>query len=164
MSAVLPIFIDFEASSLDLIESYPIEVGICMPSGDTHSWLIKPHVLWKDWSGKAAKIHGISRDELEKNGTDCAEVAQALNKLLGDTLVYCDAWTFDSFWLHRLFKTAKLKHSFQIESISALLDDTQIERWQDVHNQAIEEMALERHRASNDAMILHETFKRVTQA
>lgn len=164
MSAVLPIFIDFEASSLDLIESYPIEVGICMPNGETHSWLIKPHVLWKDWSGKAAKIHGISRDELEQSGTDCLEVANALNDLLGDTFVYCDAWTFDSFWLHRLFKTSRLKHSFQIESISALLDDTQIERWQDVHNQTIEAMAMERHRASNDALILHETYKRVIQA
>lgn len=164
MSAVFPIFIDFEASSLDLIESYPIEVGICMPNGDTHSWLIKPHILWKDWSGKAAKIHGISREELEENGTDCVDVATALNSLLGDALVYCDAWTFDSFWLHRLFKTSGLKHSFQIESVSALLDDAQIERWQDVHNQAIEEMALERHRASNDARILHETYKRVIQA
>ena len=164
MSAVFPIFIDFEASSLDLIESYPIEVGICMPNGETHSWLIKPHVLWKDWSRKAAKIHGISREELEENGTECVEVANALNNLLGDVLVYCDAWTFDSFWLHRLFKTSGLKHSFHIESISALLNDTQIERWQDVHNQTIKEMALERHRASNDALILHETYKRVTQA
>lgn len=164
MSAVFPIFIDFEASSLDLIESYPIEVGICMPNGDTHSWLIRPHVLWKDWSGMAAKIHGISREELENNGTECVEVANALNDLLGDALVYCDAWTFDSFWLHRLFKTSGLKHSFQIESISVLLDDRQIERWQDVHNQTIDDMALERHRASNDALILHETYKRVTQA
>lgn len=163
MSAVNPIFIDFEASSLDLIESYPIEVGICMPNGETHSWLIKPYVLWKDWSGKAAKIHGISREELELNGTECLEVAQTLNSLLGDSFVYCDAWTFDSFWLHRLFKASGIKHTFQIESISALLDDKQIERWQEVHNQIIEEMALTRHRASNDALILHETFKRVSQ-
>lgn len=163
MSVVNPIFIDFEASSLDLIESYPIEVGICLSNGETHSWLIKPHVLWKDWSGKAAKIHGISREELETKGTDCIEVANALNALLGDELVYCDAWTFDSFWLHRLFKTSGIKHSFQIESISAILNDAQIERWQDVHNATIEDMSLPRHRASNDALILHETFRRVTQ-
>ncbi|WP_197468887.1 MULTISPECIES: exonuclease domain-containing protein [unclassified Oleiphilus] len=164
MTAVNPIFIDFEASSLDLIASYPIEVGICMPNGDTHSWLIKPHVLWKDWSGKAAKIHGISRDELEKNGQDCDQVAQELNELLGDHFVYCDAWTFDSFWLHRLFKASGIKHSFQIESISALLDADQVSKWQDVHNQAINDMDLLRHRASNDALILHETFKRLIQS
>ena len=164
MSAVNPIFIDFEASSLDLITSYPIEVAICMPEGETHSWLIKPHVLWKDWSGKAAKIHGITREELEKDGENCRDVAQALNEILGDAVVYCDAWTFDSFWLHRLFKGSQLKHSFQIESISALLDDAQVSNWQSAHNAVINDLDLVRHRAAHDAKILHETYKRLTQA
>ncbi len=38
-----PAFIDFEASSLDLIASYPIEVGLCLPDGALHSWLIRPN-------------------------------------------------------------------------------------------------------------------------
>lgn len=135
-----------------------------MPDGATHSWLIKPHVLWKDWSGKAAKIHGIPLSQLQTEGIDCDIVARELNTLLGDAFVYCDAWTFDSFWLHRLFKTSGLKHSFQIESISALLDEQQVSKWQDVHDKAIEDMALPRHRASNDALILHETYKRLLQS
>jgi len=163
MSAVIPTFIDFEASSLDLIASYPIEVGICLPNGTTHSWLIRPHVIWKDWSGKAAKIHGISQQELQSQGQDCIEVAIALNQLLQDQTVYCDAWTFDSFWLHRLFKAAAIKHTFQLESISALLDESQVDHWQDTHDAAIQDMALTRHRAANDALILHQTFKRLVQ-
>ena len=41
-----PAFIDFEASSLDLIASYPIEVGLCLPDGALHSWLIRPNRQW----------------------------------------------------------------------------------------------------------------------
>lgn len=134
-----------------------------MPDGTTHAWLIEPHVLWKDWSAKAGKIHGIKRSELEKNGAVIIDVATELNTLLGDNFVYCDAWTFDSFWLHRLFKASGIKHSFQIESISALLNEEQVQRWLDVHNETIKDMDIARHRASNDALVLHETFKRLTQ-
>lgn len=160
MSAQHPSFIDFEASSLDLVASYPIEVGICLGNGEVESWLIKPHVLWKDWSERSARIHGIDRDQLEAEGKEVHEVAQALNETLSG-VVYCDAWTFDSFWLHRLFKAAQLKPSFQLDSIASLLSDSQVQCWQDVHKTVIEEMKLVRHRAENDALILHKTWIRV---
>ena len=92
-----PAFIDFEASSLDLIASYPIEVGVCMPDGSLHSWLIAPHVLWRDWSESAEAIHGISLETLKREGRQIQDVAQELNALIKGP-VYCDAWTFDSFW------------------------------------------------------------------
>jgi len=161
MTNEFPIFIDFEASSLDLIMSYPIEVGICLANGEVHSWLIKPHVIWQDWSLKAARIHGISQEELQENGTDIQEVAEKLNVLLAGKELYCDAWTFDSFWLHRLYKAAKMKPSFHLESISVLLNEDQVSHWQDVHDKAIAEVNLVRHRAANDAVILHETWKRL---
>ena len=128
MTTIQPAFIDFEASSLDLIASYPIEVGICMPDGTLHSWLISPHVLWQDWSHSAEQIHGISRETLEADGIAVSEVASALNELLPEQ-VFCDAWTFDSFWLHRLFKAARMTPTFQLESISALLDTRQVREW-----------------------------------
>lgn len=156
-----PIFIDFEASSLDLIASYPIEVGVCFPDGEVKSWLIKPHVLWSDWSEKAARIHGISKEELENDGTEISQVIKELNDILQDKIVYCDAWTFDSFWLHRLYKSIRSKPSFQLESISALLSEDQVDHWQDTHDQVIEEMGIVRHRAANDAIILQETWKRL---
>ena len=155
-----PIFVDFEASSLDLVVSYPIEVGICLPDGTTKSWLIKPHILWQDWSDKAASIHGISREELNDNGFEISRVVRELNELISGT-VYCDAWTFDSFWLHRLFKTAKTKANFELDSVSSLLTPSQVEHWQDIHDEVIAELNLVRHRAENDAIILHETYKRL---
>ncbi len=157
-----PTFIDFEASSLDLVASYPIEVGICLPNGEVKSWLIKPHVLWKDWSVKAARIHGISREELEQDGIEVSKVTEELNDILSGT-VYCDAWTFDSFWLHRLYKVHREKPSFQLDSISSLLTEQQVAKWQDTHRKVIEELALERHRAANDAIILHHTWKTMTE-
>lgn len=159
-TAVTPIFIDFEASSLDLVSSYPIEVGICFADGSTKSWLIKPHVLWKDWSEKAARIHGISKSMLEEQGREVSEVVTELNAILSGT-VYCDAWAFDSFWLHRLFKAGKTKANFELDSITSILDEKQIDLWQDIRSGVIDELQLVRHRAANDALILHKTWKAI---
>ena len=155
-----PTFMDFEASSLDLIASYPIEVGICTPEGEQHSWLICPHVLWQDWSDSAERIHGISRDMLKTEGVPAQEVARQLNELL-PAQVFCDAWTFDSFWLHRLFRAANLRPAFQLESISMLLDAQQVRQWSGVRQQVIAELGLPVHRAANDALILHKTWERI---
>ncbi|WP_341580905.1 hypothetical protein [Marinobacter metalliresistant] len=160
MTTIRPAFIDFEASSLDLIASYPIEVGICMPDGTLHSWLICPYVLWQDWSESAEQIHGISRQTLEAEGIAASEVARALNELLPEQ-VFCDAWTFDSFWLHRLFRAARIRPAFQLESISALLNSQQLRQWSAMRQQVISELGLPVHRAANDALILHKTWERI---
>ncbi|AOY89337.1 hypothetical protein BKP64_14805 [Marinobacter salinus] len=159
---IRPAFIDFEASSLDLIASYPIEVGICMPDGELHSWLISPHVLWQDWSESAERIHGISRQTLETDGQAVSEVAHSLNELLPEQ-VFCDAWTFDSFWLHRLFRAARVRPEFQLESISMLLNPQQIRKWSALRQQVIADLGLPVHRAANDALILHKTWKQLLQ-
>ncbi|WP_092020511.1 3'-5' exonuclease [Marinobacter zhejiangensis] len=156
-----PAFIDFEASSLDLIASYPIEVGLCLPDGTLHSWLIRPHVLWKDWSESAERIHGISRETLEREGVVVTEVATQLNTLL-DGHVFCDAWTFDSFWLHRLFRAANLQPAFQLESISLLLTSAEVKAWSATRQQVIQRLSLPVHRAANDALILRETWCELT--
>lgn len=155
-----PIFIDFEASSLDLLSSYPIEAGICLPNGETKSWLIRPHVLWKDWSEKSARIHGISKATLEKEGQEISDVIEALNKQITGT-VYCDAWAFDSFWLHRLFKAGKCKPNFELDSITSILDSQQIDKWQSVRAGIIDGLDIVTHRAANDALILHKTWKAI---
>jgi len=161
MSIETPIFIDFEASSLDLVSSYPIEVGICLPNGEVKSWLIKPHVMWRDWSEKAARVHGISKEELQSDGLEISRVTRELNEILSGP-VYCDAWAFDSFWSHRLFKAGKVKPIFELDSITSILKPDEIDQWQDIRAGAIEDLQLVRHRAANDALILHETWKRLT--
>ena len=156
-----PAFTDFEASSLDLIASYPIEVGLCLPDGALHSWLIRPNRQWQDWSDSAEAIHGITRSRLEQDGRPVAEVVEQLNGLLSGQ-VFCDAWTFDSFWLHRLYRAAGETPAFQLESISMLLDQAQVRHWSGVRQQVIAELGLPVHRAANDALILHHTWQKLT--
>jgi DNA polymerase III epsilon subunit-like protein len=160
MSIETPIFIDFEASSLDLVSSYPIEVGICLPDGEVMSWLIKPHVLWRDWSEKAARVHGISKEELQSDGLEISKVVAELNKVVSGP-VYCDAWAFDSFWSHRLFKANNTKPNYELDSITSILKPNEIDQWQDIRALVIDDLKLVRHRAANDALILHETWKRL---
>ncbi len=160
-TSITPAFIDFEASSLDLIASYPIEVGLCLTDGSIHSWLIHPHVLWLDWSESAQQIHGITRETLEKEGVQVRQVAHHLNELLDGQLVFCDAWTFDSFWLHRLYRTANMVPSFQLESVSMLLTPEQVEHWAPTRQQVIAELGVPVHRAANDARILQATWQKV---
>ena len=155
-----PTFIDFEASSLDLVSSYPIEVDICLPTGETRSWLIKPHIIWNDWSEKSARIHGIPKETLHNEGQEISIVTQELNQLINGP-VYCDAWTFDSFWLHRLFKANNSKPSFELDSITSILDSEQIDQWQDIRAEVINALQISRHRAANDALILHKTWQKI---
>ena len=162
-SNISPAFIDFEASSLNLIESYPIEVGLCLPDGALHSWLIRPHTRWTDWSDSAENIHGLTRQQLDQEGVSPQHVARQLNELLPPQ-VFCDAWTFDSFWLHRLFRAAGVRPAFQLESISALLDSRQVRHWSAMRQQVIAELGLPVHRAANDALILHKTWERIAAA
>lgn len=158
-----PCFLDFEASSLDLISSYPIEVGICLSGGTTHSWLLKPAPLWRDWSEEAAAIHGISRDRLEREGHSVIEVAHALNDIIPGIAI-CDALTYDSFWLYQLFKAAKISHRFELESLGSLLSQQQINNWAVTRRRIIMETGLITHRAGNDARILHKTWKRIVNS
>ena len=162
-SIATPTFLDFEASSLDLICGYPIEVGVCLEDGSLHSWLIRPAPLWNDWSDSAEAIHGISRQQLLDEGIEVRKVAKNLNDCLSGN-VYSDAWTFDSFWLHRLFKAAQMKPGFWLESVSLLLDSNQINAWQGCRRQVIETLELTTHRAANDARILHETWRALHNA
>jgi DNA polymerase III epsilon subunit-like protein len=157
-----PAFLDFEASSLDLIASYPIEVGVCLPDGSLHSWLIQPHVLWLDWSESAERVHGITRETLEKEGLPIREVALALNEILSGQ-VFCDAWTFDSFWMHRLFRAARTLPEFQLESVAMVLTPQQVQQWAAARQRVISNLGLPIHRAANDALILQKTWQSIGQ-
>ncbi len=145
-----------------MIESYPIEAGLCLNGHRLHSWLIKPFELWQDWSQSAEQIHGIARDELIHSGEDVLTVARELNRLL-PAQVFCDAFTFDSFWLHRLFRAAAIKPAFQLESVAVLLDSRQVDLWSETRLQVINELGLQVHRAANDALILCHTWQRLSR-
>jgi len=100
----LPIFLDFEASSLRSA-SYPIEVAWNAPDGRIEAYLISPAGIprWTDWSGEAEKLHGISRATLLASGKPPAWICRRMNHQLGGTIVYSDDPDYDGTWLAALF-------------------------------------------------------------
>ena len=155
-----PIIIDVEASGFGK-GSYPVEVGLVLPDGSRHCYLITPARNWHAWDAEAEKVHGISRELLLSYGRPVQDVAWRLNQLLGNKTAYSDAWAFDMSWLGKLYDAAQMQQRFRIAGIAELIDEQQRGRWHEVKRQVAEEMGLRRHRASGDARILQETWRRL---
>ena len=158
---MVPTVIDIEASGFGR-GSYPVEVGLVLPDGARHCYLIAPARDWIHWDDAAEKIHGISRTLLSSHGQPIQEVAWRLNELLRGKTVYSDAWSFDMSWLGKLFDAANMLQAFRIAALTELMDEEQFSRWDLVKRQVAEEMGLRRHRASGDARILQETWRRLS--
>lgn len=156
-----PAIIDVEASGFGS-SSYPIEVGLVLPYGDSYCSLIKPEPDWVHWDEGAEKVHGVTRTALRNAGRSAGEVARAVNERLRGMVVYCDSWYHDFNWLSRLFDAADSAPAFRLEDIRTLLNDEQMATWHSTKSAIIDELKLARHRASNDARVLQATLMRVT--
>lgn len=154
-----PALLDIEASGLGR-GSYPIEVGYVLPDGRSFCALIRPQDDWQRWDSSAERLHGISRAQLFLRGNDVVAVAEALNKQLGGMTVYSDAWGNDQSWLALLFDRAERVQAFRLEALRVLLSETQLSLWAATKQSVARDMALGRHRASNDARILQQTYLR----
>ena len=153
-----PAIIDIEASGFGP-RSYPIEVGVAMPDGSRHCYLVQPEPEWTFWSEEAERIHGIPRQQLQEFGHPVGEVARLLNRLLAGATVYSDAWGHDLSWLGKLYDAAEVPQLFRIETLRRLLSEEQAARWHQEKERIQRDNRLIRHRASTDAMILQLTWK-----
>lgn len=156
----LPIFIDVEASGFGR-GSYPIEVGVALKDGSTHCMIVRPDDEWQHWDDGAENLHGIKRSVLVEHGHDIEEVAHVLNNLLQDQIVYSDAWGNDSSWLALLYDKAGFFPRYKIESLRRILDEEHLVSWALEKARVIVEMDIPRHRASSDARVLQETYRRI---
>jgi hypothetical protein len=157
-----PIIIDVEASGFGQ-GSYPVEVGLALADGSRHCYLITPARQWRNWDAEAEKIHGISREMLLTHGRPIQDVAWRLNELLNRKTVYSDAWSFDMSWVGKLYDAANMRQTFRVADIAELLDEDQQARWSETKSAVAAELALHRHRASGDARILQETWRRLNR-
>lgn len=157
-----PLVIDVEASGFGR-GSYPVEIGVAMPSGETHCMIIRPFPEWRHWDPDAQALHGISREVLVECGREPREVARSLNRWLGGKVVYSDAWGNDSTWLALLFEYAGLSQHFHLDSLRSIMTEEQASCWHRIKNTVIAEAGYRRHRASHDALILQKTFMRTAQ-
>jgi hypothetical protein len=159
----IPAIIDVEASGFGA-GSYPIEVGFILPDGIAKCYLIRPEPDWTHWDGAAEALHGISRQVLSEQGHDIRAIATILNTHLKGLDVYSDAWGNDQTWIAWLFEAAGVRQLFRVRHLRQLMTDEQVDDWDRVKSQVVEEMGVVRHRASMDARILQTTFTRTLQA
>jgi hypothetical protein len=157
---MMPIIIDVEASGFGR-GSYPIEIGVVLPDGSRHCQLISPARHWTHWDPLAEQTHGIGREVLLSYGRPLQDVAWRLNELLRNKTAYSDAWAFDMSWLGKLYDAADMAQRFRVADIVELMDEYMLAQWHEVKQQVAEELGLPRHRASGDARILQETWRRL---
>jgi len=153
----VPTVIDIEASGFGR-GSYPIEVGIAMPDGQAHCYLIRPQSDWTHWDVEAEGLHHISQDTLRSHGKDVRLVAQRLNQLLANQTIYSDGWAHDTSWLGLLFESAGISQHFKIDHIACLFSQDQVAIWEQERLQVMQELGINRHRASADARIVQMTY------
>jgi len=154
-----PIIIDIEASGFGP-QSYPIEVGVVLATGDTRCYLIQPHDEWNYWDEEAESVHRIPRDILEAHGRPMEEVARDLNEFIGEESAFSDGWEVDSPWLNQLFYAAGMMPHFRLSALDFILSEEQMQVWHDTKDQVLTEMNLKRHRASLDALVIQKTYER----
>ena len=157
-----PNIIDLEASGFGA-DSYPIEVGIVLSGGERYCSLICPKDDWTHWSEEAESYHQIPRSNLIQFGKSAEHVANELNRLLNNQTVYTDGWVVDKPWLITLFYRAKVPMQFRISALDMILSEGQMEIWHQVKQEVEKELNIVRHRASNDALIIQQTFVRTLE-
>lgn len=158
----LPDIMDIEASGFGS-HSYPIEIGFALGDGRRFSCLVSPAADWRHWDAGAEAVHGLSRDTLVRHGRTPIAVASTLNELLAGRTLYSDGWVLDQPWLNRLYATARVQRRFQLSPLELLLSEAQMQLWAETKAVVERELDLQRHRASQDARIIQQTFNR-TQA
>ena len=114
MQAVL-LCLDFEASGHDP-RCYPIEVAIAdVATGETREWLIAPTSAWLEtgvWEAEAEAVHGIARDEIIAHGRGVDDVVAELTAHTRGATVLSDAPSFDTKWLHDLYRATGAEPPF----------------------------------------------------
>jgi hypothetical protein len=154
-----PIIIDIEASGFGR-GSYPIEVGFVLESGSTWCSLIKPEQDWQHWDESAETAHQITRETLFQQGKTAYFIAQELNDRLLNKTVYSDGWVHDFIWLSRLYDAANTSVHFKFKDLREILTKNQEAIWHETKAEVMEELNVQRHRASADAKVLQLTWLR----
>jgi hypothetical protein len=154
-----PLIVDVEASGFGG-SSYPIEIGLALDDGHKYCTLVHPAPGWTHWDAEAEKVHRIPRDVLLTYGRPVRDVAQTLNELLATRTVYTDGWVVDKPWLTTLFDAARLEMRFRVSPLEAILSEAQMALWHAAKDAVTAGVDLSRHRASHDAWIIQETYRR----
>lgn len=152
-------FIDLEASGLGS-KSWPVEVAWTFTEGPPAAFLIRPDEAWPDeaWEEGAEALHGISRDDLRRDGVSIREVCTALNQALAEAEVFSDAPDWDGFWLIRLFTAGGVRQEFSIHDYAKLVSPIIADQGKEILARAAH-LAPRRHRAGADVTHLQTLYR-----
>jgi len=159
-----PVFIDFEASSLN-DDSYPIEVAWNDPDGTITSILIKPHWSWTDWDPNAEELHGIARAEIEQRGVPPEDVCRRISEVVTGRM-HSDAPAYDGHWLKRLFDVTGGAAPLLVglSTIPAMKLACQQRGWFEEAREAARKEVGTIHRAGADVEVLMKIFQKAGSA
>lgn len=166
----LPIFLDFEASSLSYL-SHPIEVAWSEPTGRIVSFLIRPEQSWSDWDEYAEQsIHRISREKLNLEGLPASIIIEKMTEGLAGTTVYTSDPSFDSMWCQKLFSSNSTSISlpFKFGTFYTLLEKhfgvngMPSESTMLITQKRVREKIGLRHRAAADVQYLRDLYTSLT--
>jgi hypothetical protein len=152
---MLPVLaIDFEASCLPRHgKSFPIEVGLCDITGQTRSWLIRPHSSWDgwDWTAEAESLHRLSRDDLWRDGLPANFVLAELTEAVRGHVVVADS-SLDNYWLDTLASAVGTPRPCDIRHVSEWVDKLapSPDEWTTAFAE-VERLGIPQHRAADDA-------------
>jgi hypothetical protein len=156
LSKTLYSFIDFEASSLNEENSYPISLGI-VHQGKAYYWLIKPKNSWTDWDANAENIHHISKKCLIAHGKESNQVTEEIRQLLGtESILYSDNPFWENLWLSRLGIC-----NIQISDAYDLVYPGNEGKVESILEATFKQYDLTRHNAIDDAIALTLTIKQL---
>jgi len=132
-----------------------------LPDGRAYCSLIRPEPDWQHWEPSAETVHGIRRDVLREHGKSACQVADDLNHRLSGQTAYTDAWYHDYQWLAQLYEAAERSPSFRLQDLRDILNDHALAHWEQTRHQVLQELGLQRHRASHDARVMQLTWNRL---
>ncbi|MEQ9326602.1 MAG: hypothetical protein RJQ21_04835 [Rhodospirillales bacterium] len=66
-------------------------------------------------------------------------------------------------WILRLFEAVRQPNRFTVSSLEMILTEPQMEIWHETKDRVIRDLDLKRHRASNDALIIQQTWVRTRE-
>lgn len=156
--------LDIEASGLHF-DAYPIEIAFGY-NNEVYSWLIRPLPQWQYWSTEAEAIHGISREQLEKEGLAPSEVIKALSKQIAKTngVIYSDAYQWDCEWLQTLYLAHNERIDFHIAPIFDLMTPEQEIVFKTTKRELEKSHRFTAHRAKDDVQIIFESYNTATES
>jgi hypothetical protein len=145
------IAIDFEASGLGP-GSFPIEVALAPVDGELPwSALIRPTEMWcqGEWDEIAEEVHGISLEQIVRQGLDVTEVIERLASASHDAVLVSDGAIMDTYWLSRLWDEVFPRPLMpEIVALSSVVSDTALLDGFDHLSR--------KHRALSDAVLLRD--------